>query len=235
MTFAASAADDQPDRQLTPEETEIEIKKLWDEYVSVLPRSKARQTGAIYARYSTKFQSSIIDQVRALLEFAARDGIYVPLENICYDLAVSGRKKNRPGLQKVEQILESKSVKTLLVFTTNRLHRRAIRALEYVERLVKERKKRVVFVMNHIDSEADDKWSRFLSFLCLFDEFAAEMYVENIRAGHIGKLMNRMVFGTLPFGYHGVDIPGSANRKGNPNRRIEIHESTAKVVKQVFD
>lgn len=235
MAFAASATSDQPNRQLTREETEVEIKKLWDEYVSVLPRSQARQTGAIYARYSTKFQSSIIDQVRALLEFAARDGVYIPLENICYDLAVSGRKKNRPGLQKVEQTLESKSVNTLLVFTTNRLHRRANRALEQIEKLVKEQKKRVVFVMNQVDSEKDERWKQFLQFLCLFDEFASEMYVESIRASHIGKLINRMVFGTLSFGYHGVDIPGSSNRKGKPNRRIEIHKGTAKVVKQVFD
>lgn len=226
---------DETNRQLTRDETEAEIKKLWNDYAGQIIRSKAVQVGAIYARYSTKYQSSVIDQIRENLAFALRESIYVPLEHIFFDLAVSGRKKRRPGLQAVDSCLNSPHVQVLIVFTTNRLHRRANRALDHVERLVKECKKRVVFVMNQIDSQKDEKWKRFLQFLCLFDEFSAEMYVESIRASHIGKLINRMVFGTLPFGYQGVDIPGSSNRKGNPNRSIEIHESTAKIVQKVFD
>ncbi len=157
------------------------------------------------------------------------------MENIFFDVAASGRRKNRPGLLQMEQCLESKQVKALIVFTTNRLYRRAIHALTFVERLVKERKKRIVFVMNNIDSETNDKWNRFLSFLCLYDEFAAEMYVESIRASHIGKLLERIVFGTLTFGYHGVDIPGSQNRKGNPSRRIEIEKKSSAIAQRVFD
>ncbi|MDB4679996.1 recombinase family protein [Planctomycetaceae bacterium] len=222
-------------RQLTRAETETEIQKLWDEYASHITLAKALQTGAIYARYSTRYQSSVIDQIRENLAFALRESIFILRDHIFFDLAVSGRKKRRPGLQAVDSCLDSSTVQVLIVFTTNRLHRRANRALEHVERLVKEQKKRVVFVMNHVDSQKDEKWKRFLQFLCLFDEFASEMYVENIRAAHIGKLINRMVSGTITFGYHGVEIPGSSNRNGKPDRRIEIHETSAMFVRQVFE
>ena len=58
------------------------------------------------------------------------------------------------------------------------------KALEFIETQVIEHKVRCIFVMNQIDSEQNDQWKRFLNFLCMHDEFAAEMYVDNIRAAH---------------------------------------------------
>jgi hypothetical protein len=94
---------------------------------------------------------------------------------------------------------------------------------------------RVVFVANHIDSQNDSRWKNFLQFLFLYDEFAAEMYVENIRASHLGKLIARLVHGTITFGYKGVEIPGAVSRKGKPQRTIEIDPVEAAVVRGVFD
>lgn len=135
----------------------------------------------------------------------------------------------------MEGCLAGKEVQALLVFTTNGLHRRASRALDFVERLVKERRMRVVFVMNHIDSQNDGRWKSFLQFLSLFDDFAAEMYVENIRTSYIGKLLGRLVHGTITFGYRGVEVPGAVSRKGKPQRTIEIDSVEAAIVRQVFD
>lgn len=220
---------------LSREETLAGIQALWDLHVQELPRSAARQIGAIYARYSTKGQSSVLDQVRTCLEFATKEGIHVPLECIFFDLGVSGRKSRRAGYEALEACLAKNQVQALLVFTTNRLHRRANRALDFVEMLVKERRMRVVFVMNHIDSQNDSHWKRFVMFLALHDEFAAEMYVENIRASHIGKLLGRLVHGTITFGYHGVEIAGAVSRKGKPQRTIEIDPVEAAIVRRVFD
>lgn len=110
-----------------------------------------------------------------------------------------------------------------------------MKALEFVEDLVKVKKKRVVFVMNHIDSAQDDRWKRYLSFLCLFDEFSTELYVESIRAAHVGKLLKNLAWGTVTFGYRGIEIPDSNNRKGKPIRRIEVEENSASIVRQVFE
>ena len=53
--------------------------------------------GGIYARYSTRHQASVEDQIRDCLECAAREGILVPLENIFVDRAQSGQLRRRPG------------------------------------------------------------------------------------------------------------------------------------------
>lgn len=106
--------------QLSRDETKAELEKLWDEYRSQISRTTAVQIGAIYARYSTRFQSSIVDQVRADLEFALKNQIWIPFENILFDLAISGRKANRAGLLELRKCLNDKSVQVLIVFTTNR-------------------------------------------------------------------------------------------------------------------
>ena len=54
------------------EKTKAEIAKLIAEFHLLLPREKATAIGALYARYSTKHQDSVIDEVRDMLEDAAR-------------------------------------------------------------------------------------------------------------------------------------------------------------------
>ncbi|NDH10062.1 MAG: recombinase family protein, partial [Gammaproteobacteria bacterium] len=84
--------------------TILDVQELHQDYMSKLGE-KTDCLGAIYARFSTKHQDSISDQVRKCLEFALKDGIYVPLENIHYDLATKGMKMNRPGLGKIRELL----------------------------------------------------------------------------------------------------------------------------------
>src|SRR5262249_59306970 len=55
-------------RQL--EEVWLEIDALLAEAHAKLPRRRAKGFGCIYARFSTRFQHSIADQVRACLEVA---------------------------------------------------------------------------------------------------------------------------------------------------------------------
>src|SRR5205807_303820 len=50
---------------------------------------------AVLSRFSSKLQHSTDDQVRECVEWAARNGLYVPPELVCVDEAVSGRKTDR--------------------------------------------------------------------------------------------------------------------------------------------
>ncbi len=50
--------------ELRHQQALVEVIKLWQAYAVRLPQAKARQIGAIYARYSTKYQNIIADQVR---------------------------------------------------------------------------------------------------------------------------------------------------------------------------
>jgi hypothetical protein len=63
-----------------------------------LPRSKSSSTGAIYVRFSTLHQDSAIDQIRELFEHAVANKIFVPRENVFFDLGVRGYKSQRAGL-----------------------------------------------------------------------------------------------------------------------------------------
>ena len=90
-----------------------------------LPRELAENLGAIYARYSSRHQDSIIDQIRTLLEEACQKKIYVPAEFIFFDMGVRGYKNDRHGLNALRACLHAKSVKVVLFFATNRLFRKS--------------------------------------------------------------------------------------------------------------
>jgi site-specific DNA recombinase len=93
------------DRQQLLDETERLIDGIAAEFGEGSRGDRPAEVGAIYARYSTNFQQSVGDQVRALLEAASQRGIYVPREHIYFDLAVSGAKERRPGLQALQRTL----------------------------------------------------------------------------------------------------------------------------------
>ena len=112
------------ERQRLLEETGLAIDAIAAEFHARLPREQARSVGAAYARYSSRFQHSVADQVRGLLEAALAQGIFVPREFVFYDLAVRGAKNRRPGLDGLRAVLKRKAVQVLLIFTTNRLFRK---------------------------------------------------------------------------------------------------------------
>ena len=69
------------DRSQAPaalERTRAEIDAIVNHFHGVLPKDKAKAIGAAYARYSTRFQDSIADQVRTLFESAVAEGIFIP-------------------------------------------------------------------------------------------------------------------------------------------------------------
>ena len=53
-----------------------------------MPRSKAKSLGCVYCRYSSRFQDSIGDQLRKVLEEACELGIFIAREHIFFDTAV---------------------------------------------------------------------------------------------------------------------------------------------------
>ncbi|MCC6127305.1 MAG: hypothetical protein IT426_20270 [Pirellulales bacterium] len=83
-----SQADIDKERQALWDQTAREIDAIAAEFHAKLPRAEAEATGAVYARYSTRLQDSVADQVRGILEDALRMKIFVPREMIFFDLAV---------------------------------------------------------------------------------------------------------------------------------------------------
>ncbi len=216
------------------DEEQREIDRLVLEAHSRLPRLAAKCFGVIYARYSSNFQSSLVDQVRELLEYAVEHGIFVARECVFCDAAVSGRKRNRPGLLEMKASLSQRHVKVLLVFTTNRLYRKGSALEVFVDEEVLGEKKRAVFVKNVLDTSNTAQWRWYLKMLSMIDEAACTMYAPNIRAAHGGLFRAMLVCGNITFGYMGVPIPGVFTKRNKPRQQYAINDAEAAVVRLVF-
>jgi DNA invertase Pin-like site-specific DNA recombinase len=222
------------EREAQRQETDRALDRLVAEFHAQLPRDRATQSGAAYARFSTRFQHSILDQVRSLMEAAVRMGVFIPRDQIFYDLAVSGTRARRQGLLALDASLAGRAVQVLLVFATNRLFRKTYKALQFVEEKVVGRGIRCVFVKSGVDSHDERRWRLLMNFHAMTDELAVTMYGDHIRAAHEGLFLNGMVCTTLPFGYRGRPIAGQSTKQHKPRRTIEIDPETAPWVEKVF-
>lgn len=227
-------ADIEKERQERYQKTCQEIDEIVAEYHALLPRDAAKAVGAIYARYSTRFQGSIIDQVRAMLQEAVRRGIFVPREWVFFDLAVRGGKNDRQGLNRLRELLAQRLVQVLLLFATSRLFRKLQHTLAFVDQVVKEWGIRCIFVKSGIDSDDKQRWEMLLQMHGMIDQFSVAMHGEHVRAAHEGLFDKLQVYGTIPFGYTGEPIPGQLTKRNRPRRRIIIDPETAPWVKTIF-
>ena len=91
-------AEIQEERRQLLEKTNREIDAIAREFHEKLPREKAEGIGSLYARYSSRFQDSLADQIRTLFEAAYQLKIFVPREQIYFDMAIRGYQDRRPGL-----------------------------------------------------------------------------------------------------------------------------------------
>jgi len=224
------------EQRLLLERTEREVDAIAAEFHERLPRDKSQRIGLMYARYSSRFQSSVPAQVRALYETAVREGTFVPRELVFFDLAVRGYRDNRPGLNALRAALSAKQGKSLLVFGTNRLFRKAHRAVRFVEEEIVERGMRCFFIQQNIDTAANKDWRLHLMIQAAIDENGTSMYAENIRAAHQGMFLRLEVVGTLALGYCGEPIAGAPpTRRGRPRCRIAVDQEAARYIVQIFD
>jgi DNA invertase Pin-like site-specific DNA recombinase len=231
---AISAAEHTRRRLL--DQTRDEIDALAAEYHGRLSRDRARSIGAFYARFSTRFQQSIGDQVRALFETAVANQIFVPRECICVDVAVRGNKNRRPGLDRLRAIVGTKNrqIDVLLVLATNRLFRKTYRALQFVEEEIVDRGVRCIFVSSGIDTADKDRWRMLLQIHAMTDEAVGGMYANHVRAAHLGLFARGLITGSLPLGYRGRVVQGELTKRQRPRRAVEVDPETAPYVVQAF-
>lgn len=185
-----------------------EIAEIYAEYARKNSHRNGGPVGATYVRFSTEFQSSAADQVRALLIEAEKRGIFVPLENIFVDYGISGRRKSRPALNLLRQALSERRVKVLLVLSLSRLFRNQRGCIEFIEDEIVGNKARCIVIDKGIDTDDRDRWQMILGFTSMFDEFAATAHRANIRAAHVGLASHGDQWGSIPVGYTATDEHG---------------------------
>ncbi len=218
------------------DEANAEIDAIIAEYHTRLPREQARSVGAIYARFSTRFQHSIGDQVRSLCEAALQKQIYVPRNHVCIDVAVRGNKHRRPGLNHLRELVGRKprQIDVLLIFATNRLARKTYRALQFVEEEIVDQGVRCIFTSTGIDTADKGRWELMLQINAMMDESAGTAYANHVRAAQEGLFDRGLIHGSLPLGYRGKEVPGSPTRRKLPRRAVEIDPETAPWVIRAF-
>jgi len=226
---ADSASDERRERVLA------EVRELVAGYHARLPRDRAIAVGAAYARYSTRFQDSVLDQLRAIFEDALLKKVFVPLEHVFFDLAVRGCKSDRAGLNGLRECLKCRAATVAFFFATNRLFRKTYRALQFVEEGVIDVGARAVFVRSGVDTADGKRWRALMNVHAMMDEFVVGAAADHVRAAHEGLLERRLVFGTVSFGYTGRPVPGQATRRGRPRTELIVDPVSGPWVVRAFE
>jgi DNA invertase Pin-like site-specific DNA recombinase len=222
------------ERQQLHGDTQREIDAILNEFHAALPRGQAKCIGAVYARYSSRYQHSVADQVRGCLQAALQHGVFVPREHVFFDLAVRGAKQRRPGLDRLKEALARKAVHTLLILTTNRLSRKTYKSLQFVEEEVVGRGVRCVFVKSGVDTADEKRWRMLLNHFAAIDEFVTSMYADNIRVAQEGLFHDKRVFGTITFGFRAKEVAGPPTRQKRPRCEYEVDPDAAPWVVRIF-
>lgn len=210
-----------------------EIDAIVAEFHAKLPRENAKAIGCIYARYSSRFQTSIADQVRILFEAAYERGIFIPRAHIYFDMAIRAFKDRRPGLTALRAALEAKECDVFMAFSTSRLYRRAYKAQKFAEEDLVENGVRGIFLNPLIDMK-DDNWRLMFQILCSMDENAIRMSGAHVRASHEGLFIRGMVTTSLSLGFTGEDVPGEFTKHKKPRQRIVIDRDTSPWIMKMF-
>ncbi len=191
--------------------------------------------GVIYTRYSSKKQGSTEDQLRACVEHAVREGIYCDVEMICVDEAVSGRKSNRAGFQRVCRLLNQSHVGGLITYSTSRLYRRGYMANKFLQEEIVDSQLWAIAVVEQLDTRSDD-WDFKTGFYAIRDDQFVKMLAMAVRNGQLGLHLNGYITGAVPAGYLGKEVPGAPlTRRGLPRRRLAVDPEQAPIVERAYE
>ena len=196
---------------------------------------RIRQRGAIYARFSSRFQHSTDDQVRACRAWADANDVDVADRHVFFDERQTGKKRRRAGLAALMAAVDRGEVDVLVVFSTSRLSRKQYQSLKFVEEEVVDRRKRCVFVKSGIDTDNAEQWRRLMQLNAIVDEMTVTMQASHVRAAHEGQLREGLVFGTLTYGYRGEPVPGRTTKLGRPARTLAVDPVTSVWVRRMFE
>ena len=197
---------------------------------------KGLAVATVYSRYSTKTQGSTEDQVRACVEYAARNGMYCPAELLCTDEAKSGRRTERDGLTRVTYILANRHAQVMLVFKLSRLYRQSYRAIQFIREEIVDAHLRAVAVSQAIDTDDKKTWRLQVGVHSLIDEEFLEAVADHVREGLVGLHMRGWTTGALPVGYYPKEVPGAPpTRRKLPRTMPAVDERIAPLIRCAFE
>ena len=180
---------------------------------------------AAYIRVSTEDQIeySPDSQIRAIQNYAEKNGYYLPEQYIFMDEGISGRTVGkREGFKQMIALAKStpKPFEAILVWKYSRFARNREDSVVYKSML---RKQCGIDVVSISESTGDDKMSiLFEAMIEAMDEYYSINLSEEVKRGMTEKAKRGGVLSAAPFGYKVV------------NGKYEIVESEAVVIKEAF-
>ena len=197
--------------------------------------------GAAYLRYSDDNSNprSLDQQLRNVLERAARDGVFVPWAFVFADAAVTGTNADRRGYQlaKAAVRLAAGGPDVLYVDELGRANRDAVESLQ-LGRLVESRRKRMVGATDGFDSDSPTSKMQLQVYAMLNEHFVDQLSAKVKRGMGDGFARNKNL-GRAALGYRlapALDASGSAviGDKGRPLLRKVIDPVGAGHVLECF-
>lgn len=196
-------------------------------------RHRGWQVGTVYSRFSTKLQHSTDDQVRECVQWAGRNGIYVPPELISVDEGVKGKRLRRAGLNRTKAILDQRLADVLLVFKASRLFRQAGKGYQFINEEVVEEGLRAVSVSQGIDTNDRKTWKLQLQIHGLLDDLLLDAIADHVRSGLTGLFLNKWTTGAIGVGYRRKEIPGAPpTNRGRPRTMPEVDPEAAELIRE---
>jgi DNA invertase Pin-like site-specific DNA recombinase len=191
--------------------------------------------GTVCTRFSTKFQDSTEDQIRACVDWAAKNQIFIPPEFLCVDEAVKGRKQNRPGLNRARGILKNRHATVIVMFKLSRMFRIAHQANRFLQEEIYEQGLRGISVTQGIDTAKKD-WRLHAGVIGIMDEEMLYAVADHVRAGQIGMFLKGWTVGAIGIGYTPVEVPGaSRTKRGLPRTMPSVHRDHGAMVRLHFE
>ncbi len=202
------------------------------------PRASTGTIAGSYARYSSDQQdaSSIEQQQRKCREAAMANGHDMRNEFEFADLAISGSRADRQGLQEMLQAARAGRLNVLYFESLSRLAREMIISQTVLKELVYVHDVRVISTSEGLDSDRTG-WELMAIFRSwMHGEFLKQLREAVLRGQEEAVLEGRSV-GQWCFGYISEPIPDSSVGRGRnvkPRMRIIIEPVHAEWVRTIF-
>ena len=187
---------------------------------------------ALYARVSSDRQDvdlSLAAQLRALRDFAAKNGYVVAREYI--DEAESGRIASRPEFRRMidDATGADASFKEILVWKFSRFTRKREYAVAF-KSMLRRRGVRVVSITEHADDTPTGKLMEAI--IESVDEFYSENLAQEVTRG-MREAASRGFWmpSHQPFGYRRVQVQDGAKKRP----RLELDPPADAIVRRIFD
>ncbi len=205
----------------------------------VKQNNQADDVAASYSRFSSAHQreEGIVDQQRQCHEKAREINHRILSELEFFDMAVSGTKLRRKGLDAMLRAAEAGEFQVLYFHSLSRLARESAITLPILKRLVNSFNVRIISVTEGLDSDKDGWEVIAMIFAMMAERFIVEL-AANVLRGQEGALLAGHCVGDYRFGYTSIPIPGSEvgcrGRNVKPRMAYAIDEVSAPWVVRIF-